>query len=332
MDRLMPTISVLMELAEKNAKDVVGLEASGGDSQARHAEQLTAFQQTWQPRLSDKEYTALYRNYVELFMTCVKNELAPGSAVPKELITAESIMDGEEIYRPNPHQMEPTKWTEHLQAVEKMAQRFAQEFCVLAANGGDTEKISDGHRKEAAAFAVEHHLTVAEMDAQGRFYSEKYIEALKRETEIQVRQNNERNDLQRREMSEPPEWKKNSESVRETVQLMVDDFYRTVFLYQGKPDQMYLERQQNQFVEKLDRYLLQFPVADRESLVEFISQIRDKNSNDCENDPINFRKRLGTPRGGVDQPQSHRQGLGELAVRTAVRATVWETIFSIFRR
>jgi len=29
--------------------------------------------------------------------------------------------------------------------------------------------------------------------------------------------------------------------------------------------------------------------------------------------------------------QSNRMGLGELAVRTAVRATVWETVFSVFR-
>jgi hypothetical protein len=29
---------------------------------------------------------------------------------------------------------------------------------------------------------------------------------------------------------------------------------------------------------------------------------------------------------------SHRMGLGELAVRTAVRATVWELVWSFFRR
>jgi len=28
----------------------------------------------------------------------------------------------------------------------------------------------------------------------------------------------------------------------------------------------------------------------------------------------------------------HRQGIGEMAVRTAVRATIWELIFSLFRR
>jgi hypothetical protein len=31
-------------------------------------------------------------------------------------------------------------------------------------------------------------------------------------------------------------------------------------------------------------------------------------------------------------PTYHRQGIGEMAVRTAVRATIWELIFSLFRR
>jgi hypothetical protein len=31
-------------------------------------------------------------------------------------------------------------------------------------------------------------------------------------------------------------------------------------------------------------------------------------------------------------PVYHRQGIGEMAVRTAVRATIWEMIFSLFRR
>jgi hypothetical protein len=31
-------------------------------------------------------------------------------------------------------------------------------------------------------------------------------------------------------------------------------------------------------------------------------------------------------------PTHHRQGIGEMAVRTAVRATIWEVIRSLFRR
>ena len=44
-------------------------------------------------------------------------------------------------------------------------------------------------------------------------------------------------------------------------------------------------------------------------------------------------QRLGVDiRPPAPRPVHHRQGLGELAVRTAVRATVWELILSVFRR
>jgi hypothetical protein len=53
-------------------------------------------------------------------------------------------------------------------------------------------------------------------------------------------------------------------------------------------------------------------------------------------DPDALYRRLGLNLTSNPQPQGrvtyHRQGLGELAVRTAVRATVWELIWSLFRR
>jgi hypothetical protein len=58
--------------------------------------------------------------------------------------------------------------------------------------------------------------------------------------------------------------------------------------------------------------------------------------NEHQRDPDASYRRLGlqftsTPR--VQQPiRYQRQGIGEMAVRTAVRATIWELIFSLFRR
>lgn len=51
-------------------------------------------------------------------------------------------------------------------------------------------------------------------------------------------------------------------------------------------------------------------------------------------DPDGLYRRLGLDLDSNSQPRmpvSNRQGLGELAVRTAVRATVWELIWSLFR-
>lgn len=51
-------------------------------------------------------------------------------------------------------------------------------------------------------------------------------------------------------------------------------------------------------------------------------------------DPAALKQRLGVPL-GIDSPRyqhvSGRQSLGEIAVKTAVRATVWETVWALFR-
>ena len=44
-------------------------------------------------------------------------------------------------------------------------------------------------------------------------------------------------------------------------------------------------------------------------------------------DPVACARRLGVLPGRVNQ----RQGIGEMAVRTAVRATIWEAIWRLFR-
>jgi len=53
-------------------------------------------------------------------------------------------------------------------------------------------------------------------------------------------------------------------------------------------------------------------------------------------DPEAFYRRLCLNLSSNPQPTAsvayRRQGLGELAVRAAVRATVWESIWSLFRR
>jgi hypothetical protein len=54
---------------------------------------------------------------------------------------------------------------------------------------------------------------------------------------------------------------------------------------------------------------------------------------ELERNPQALCQRLGVGMGRpAPQPVYRRQGLGELAVRTAVRATIWEVIWSLFRR
>jgi hypothetical protein len=55
--------------------------------------------------------------------------------------------------------------------------------------------------------------------------------------------------------------------------------------------------------------------------------------NEYERDPAGLKRRLGISLGVDALPVnvSQKMGLGELAVRTAVRATIWESIWKLFR-
>jgi hypothetical protein len=61
-----------------------------------------------------------------------------------------------------------------------------------------------------------------------------------------------------------------------------------------------------------------------------VERLRLCNENECY--PDAQKRRLGIQVNRIQQPSYHRQGMGEMVVRTAVRATIWEAIFSIFRR
>ena len=70
----------------------------------------------------------------------------------------------------------------------------------------------------------------------------------------------------------------------------------------------------------------------------FLATIEDERSkiaDEYRQNPDALKRRLGVPISAPSAPPvisgRSRQSLGELAVRTAVRATVWETIITIFR-
>lgn len=69
----------LRRLAHAHASAVID---AGSDVQgsAVHQTMLERFRETWQPQLSDKEYTALYRTYCNWAIAEISNRMSPGSA------------------------------------------------------------------------------------------------------------------------------------------------------------------------------------------------------------------------------------------------------------
>jgi hypothetical protein len=120
---------------------------------------------------------------------------------------------------------------------------------------------------------------------------------------------------------------------REIIRLMVEDYWRVLFLSNFTTEQA-MDAYDNEFRQRLKRYGEKFPESVQMEIIEIVKTETKIFSDECERDARGLRARLCGPQKveEVHRVSYQRQGIGELAVRTAVRATVWELIFSIFRR
>jgi hypothetical protein len=313
MNRPDSSTSTIAALAGKEAAEVFALEKAGGDGLALRKEQLRNFQLAYQPLLSDKEYTALFRTYDNLFMTAMKNQYAPGSAVAAPAVTPESIKDGDEIYRPNAAlAMDPIRWRAFLADVEKMAERFAKEIAALAASGADAGPRMKEHQMEAAKFALDHGVDDAQFVEQAAVYKAKYLATL--EAEATARQN---------AKAAGPDDKQ--------CRQMVDDLYRA-FLPHAFAGEVEKSRSLIMaFEDKVQKIARELPGGAGQAFLKRLNAHRDNIANEYERDRQALRRRLGVAEMAPPAAASAGQQLGDLAVRTAVRATVWESVRAFFR-
>lgn len=137
---------------------------------------------------------------------------------------------------------------------------------------------------------------------------------------------------------------------RDHIRELVEDFWRSLIL-QGRQwgqahPRMSRAEAESRFGEQSIKMSRQF--SDRMEKISYLMspqqaelflQIVDDEDRICfdehQKDPEAFYRRLGLelttqPRAARPAPY-RRQGIGEMAVRTAIRATIWESIYSLFR-
>lgn len=130
---------------------------------------------------------------------------------------------------------------------------------------------------------------------------------------------------------------------RATVRHTVEDFIQSQFLYHRNlidtkphltPEQSQEETFQfsQRFFDRIEATAALMSPADGESFKKMVEEEYLYLSEECERNPELFLPKFGLSMGVPPQPVYRRQSIGEVAVRTAVRATVWELIFSLFRR
>lgn len=135
----------------------------------------------------------------------------------------------------------------------------------------------------------------------------------------------------------------NKQVDRVAIREMVEDGFRTQMLFQ----QNYIDahphstRQESQdaahkflqrWTQRIDATADLMPPEQGAAFREMVGEEFDFLTQEAERDPQAFAQRLGVVMGRpAPQIGYRRQGIGEMAVQTAVRATIWQLIRSLFR-
>lgn len=122
---------------------------------------------------------------------------------------------------------------------------------------------------------------------------------------------------------------------RTVVRAMVEDFWRT-FLALSATGSQAAEDSKARFDDRLQSMSLLMDIEQRELFLKAAEEEKEMIVREYRKNPESLNLRLGINRNSVVQRVYHdssrpKQGLGEIAVKTAVRASVWNGINSIFR-
>jgi hypothetical protein len=121
---------------------------------------------------------------------------------------------------------------------------------------------------------------------------------------------------------------------RAVVKGMVEDYWRAIIPAMQNGGKALVDEIGGRFEDRIEQTAALLSPVEAAAFLQMVEADRTQLISEYQSNPVGLKNRLGLAL-GVDGPatgQSGRQGLGELAVRTAVRATVWEMIWSLFRR
>jgi hypothetical protein len=120
---------------------------------------------------------------------------------------------------------------------------------------------------------------------------------------------------------------------RSIVSGMVEDYWRA-YIPAGQTGGMEAALEISQrFEERVEQTAQLMEPLEAAAFRQAVEAERERLIQEYTADPAAMKLRLGINL-GIDAPTQRRRGssgLGELAVRTAVRATVWESIWALFR-
>jgi len=123
---------------------------------------------------------------------------------------------------------------------------------------------------------------------------------------------------------------------RSAIRAMVEDFWRS-FLAVGRHNPDVGRETIMRFEERLSATAALMPPAQSATFLRVVDEEREVLFQEYERNPDALKRRLGLGQNDAVVCVQHRggghrqQSLGDVAVRTAVRATVWESVRELFR-
>ncbi|MBU6269322.1 MAG: hypothetical protein KGN34_17375 [Sphingomonadales bacterium] len=120
------------------------------------------------------------------------------------------------------------------------------------------------------------------------------------------------------------------------VTVMVEDFWRSFIPVAFSGDQNTAALIVERFQKQINDMAAIMPNEEAAMFCQMVEEQRERLFQEYNTNPAALKERLGIPDGIASiqnsaQNTDRRMNLGEIAVRTAVRATIWESIRSIFR-
>ena len=116
---------------------------------------------------------------------------------------------------------------------------------------------------------------------------------------------------------------------RATVRKIVEDQWREIIPLRGyrmrAQNTTLMDKMWKRFGDQTEAWIKSLPSDQGDELAHIFSEELRLSAAEWNRDKVGFARRLGVLPGSV----SHRQGIGEMAVRTAVRASIWEGIFRL---
>ena len=118
---------------------------------------------------------------------------------------------------------------------------------------------------------------------------------------------------------------------RAPVRAMAENYWRAKFAVRHQQSQKQEREMAFQFTDQVNALAASMPADQSQEFQRMMGEERDGLIDEYERDPAAFQRRLGVP-SAPPVTRYHRQGIGEMAVRTAVRASIWASVFRLFGR